>query len=87
MHLFYSGSPQTIRLRKITSQDIPKALKFTNQYAARFEMHQLLQSEEEFSHHFLCPPMPGYVVTYVVEGLITHAITNLFGFLLYNTAS
>ena len=81
-----SGSPKTTGLRKITSQDIPKALKFTNQYAAQFEMHQLLLSEEEFSHHFLCPSMPGYVVTYIVEDPITHAITGLFGFLLYSKA-
>ncbi|XP_065908214.1 uncharacterized protein [Dysidea avara] len=82
-----SGSPKTIGLRKITPKDVPKALEFTNQYAAQFEIHQLFQTEEEFSHHFLCPSMPGYIVTYIVEDPITNHITDLFGFLLYNNGN
>ena len=82
-----SDSLKTTGLRKITPKDVPKALKFTNSYAAQFEIHQFLQNEEEFSHHFLCPPMPGYIITYIVEDPITHDITDLFAFLLYTQSN
>ena len=87
-HLVYSyehsvlpyQSPKTIGLRRITSKDIPKALALTNQYSLQFEISQIFQSEEEFSHWFLCPSIPDYVITYVVEDPVTGDITDLFSF-------
>ena len=87
-HLSYSyehsvlpyQSPKTIGLRRITSKDIPKALALTNQYSLQFEISQIFQSEEEFSHWFLCPSIPDYVTTYVVEDPVTGDITDMFSF-------
>ena len=87
-HLAYSyehsvlpyQSPKTIGLRRITSKDIPKALALTNQYSLQFEISQIFQSEEEFSHWFLCPSIPDYVTTYVVEDPVTGDITDMFSF-------
>ena len=87
-HLIYSyehsvlpyQSPKTIGLRIITSKDIPKALALTNQYSLQFEVSQIFQSEEEFSHHFLCPSIPDLVTTYVVEDPVTGDITDMFSF-------
>ena len=73
-------SPKTIGLRRITSKDIPKALALNNQYSLQFEISQIIQSEEEFSHQFLCPSVPDYVITYVVEDPVTGDITDMFGF-------
>ena len=73
-------SPKTIGLRRITSKDIPKALAFTNQYSLQFQISQIFQSEEEFSHWFLCPSIPDYVTTYVVEDPVTGDITDMFSF-------
>ena len=73
-------SPKTIGLRRITSKDIPKALALTNQYSLQFEISQIFQSEEEFSHWFLCPSIPDYVTTYVVEDPVTGDITDMFSF-------
>ena len=88
-HLAYSyehsvlpyQSPKTIGLRRITSKDIPKALALTNQYSLQFEISQIFQSEEEFSHWFLCPSIPDYVTTYVVEDPVTGDITDMFSFM------
>ena len=73
-------SPKTIGLRRITSKDIPIALALTNQYSLQFEISQIFQSEEEFSHWFLCPSLPEYVTTYVVEDPVTGDITGMFSF-------
>ena len=73
-------SPKTIGLRRITSKDIPKALALTNQYSLQFEISQIFQSEEEFSHWFLCPSVPDHVTTYVVEDPVSGDITDLFSF-------
>ena len=73
-------SPKTIGLRRITSKDIPKALALTNQYSLQFEISQIFQGEEEFSHWFLCPSIPDYVTTYVVEDPVTGDITDMFSF-------
>ena len=73
-------SPKTIGLRKVTSKDIPKALALTNQYSLQFEISQIFQSEEEFSHWFLCPSIPDYVTTYVVEDPVSGDITDMFSF-------
>ena len=39
----------------MTSKDIPSALDLTNKYTSQFEIGQVFQSEEKFSHCFLCP--------------------------------
>ena len=41
---------------------------------------QVFQSEEEFSHQFLCPSIPDYVTTYVVEHPVTGDIADMFSF-------
>ena len=80
-----SSSPKTTGLRQLMSKDIAKGLSFVNQYMSQFEIGQFFQTEEEFSHYFLCPSMPGYVHTYVAEDPITGAITDMFGFKLTDT--
>ena len=77
-------SPKTPGLRKMVPDDIPKALALTNQYASQFEFHQIFRTEEEFSHYFLCPSIPGYVITYVVEDPTSGSLTDLFGIRLYS---
>ena len=47
---FPYSSPRTVGLRKMKTSDIPKAFNLTNQYTSRFEIGQVFQSEEEFSH-------------------------------------
>ena len=64
----------------MSPEDIPEALKLVNFYCSKFEISQVFKSEEEFSHHFLCPSVPDYVVTYVVEDPTTHNITDMFTF-------
>ena len=73
-------TPKTNGLRRIIPKDIPEALNLVNCYGSKFEISQVFKSEEEFSHHFLCPSVPGYVVTYVVEDPTTHNITDMFAF-------
>ena len=74
------SSPRTVGLRKITSKDIPKALALINQYALQFEVAQIFQNEEEFSHRFLCSSIPDYITTYVVEDPVSGDITDMFSF-------
>jgi len=61
------NSPSTPGWRKMTSEDVPSALALVNKYSSQFEIRQVFTSEEEFSHHFLCPAIPNHVFTYVVE--------------------
>jgi len=85
MPLPYS-TPQTVGLRKITSEDIPSALAVTNKYTSQFEIGCVFQSEEEFSHWFLSRSLPTKdvsLVTYVVEDPITGSITDMFSFELF----
>jgi len=72
--------PKTAGLRKMTPEDVPSALILTNQYTSNFEIGQLFKIEEEFLHYFLCPSIPDYMTTYVVEDPISGNITDLFGF-------
>ena len=65
-------------LRRIRPEDVPRALAFTNQYSSQYKIGQIFQSEEEFSHWFLCPSMPDHVITYVVEDPISGDITDMF---------
>ena len=72
------NSQRTAGLRKMTPEDVPSALSLTNQYTSKFEIGQLFKTEEEFLHFFLCPSIPDYMITYVVEDPINGAITDLF---------
>jgi len=65
-------------------RDVTKALALINQYVSQFEIGQVFQTEEEFSHYFMCPSLPGLVVSYVVEDPITASITDLFGLIIQN---
>ena len=59
--------------------DVPKALALTNQYTSQFEIGQVFQSEEEFSHWFLSP-FHDDMTTYVVEEPNSGNITDMFSF-------
>ena len=78
-HLPYT-TQRTVGLRRMKSSDVTKAVALTNQYTSQFEIGQVFQSEEEFSHWFLCPSIPDYVTTYVVEDPVTGDITDMFSF-------
>ena len=73
-------SPKTVGLRRMRQKHIPKALSLTNKYASQFEIGHVFQTEDEFSHHFLCSPLPDYIITYVVEDPITGNVTDMFSF-------
>ena len=70
-------TPRTVGLRRMTPSDVPKALALTNQYTSQFEIGQVFQSEEEFSHWFLSP-LRENVTTYVVEEPNSGNITDMF---------
>ena len=73
------ATPRTVGLRRMKATDVPKALALTNQYTSQFEIGQVFQSEEEFSHWFLSP-LQDEVTTYVVEELNSGNITDMFSF-------
>ena len=73
-------SPTTPGWRAMTSKDIPSALALTNKYTSQFEIRQVFQSEEEFSHYFMCPMIENCMHTYVVEDPVTGDITDVAGF-------
>ena len=74
------NSPTTPGWRAMTSKDIPSALALTNKYTSQFEIGQVFQSEEEFSHYFMCPVIENYIQAYVVEDPVTGDITDVAGF-------
>ena len=78
-------SPKTPGWRAMTSKDIPSALALTNKYASQFEIGQVFQSEEEFSHYLMCPVIENYMQVYVVEDPVTDNITDVAGFRLDQT--
>ena len=71
------SSPRTPGWRRMTSEDVPKALALVNKWSSQFEIRQVLNSEEEFAYNFLCSIQPNYVYTYVVEdeGNITDLVS------------
>ena len=71
------NSPRTPGLRKMRPADIPKAFALTNQYVSEFEIRQIFNSKNEFSHYFL---YQGQRMAYVVEDPITKKITDMFAF-------
>ena len=77
------SSPRTPGWRRMTSEDVPSALALINKWSSQFEIRQVFNSEEEFAHHLLCPAVPNYVFTYVVENEANN-ITDLVSFRLVN---
>ena len=73
-------SPKTPGWRVMTSKDIPSALALTNKYTSQFEIGQVFQSEEEFSHYLMCPVIENYMQAYVVEDPVTGDITDVAAF-------
>ena len=73
------SSPRTPGWRRMTSEDVPSALALINKWSSQFEIRQVFNSEEEFAHEFLCPTVPNYVLTYVVENE-TNKIIDLINF-------
>ena len=73
------ATPRTVGLRRIKPSDVSKAFALTNQYTSQFEIGQVFQSEEEFSHWFLSP-LQDEVTTYVVEEPNSGNITDMFSF-------
>ena len=73
-------STKTPGWRAMTSKDVPSALALTNKYTSQFEIGQVFQSEEEFSHYFMCPVMKNHMQAYVVEDPVTGNITDVAGF-------
>ena len=72
------SSPRTPGWRRMTSEDVPSASALINKWSSRFEIRQVFNSEEEFAYEFLCPILPNYVFTYVVENAAN--ITDLVSF-------
>ena len=78
-------SPRTVGLRRMKPSDVPKAFTLTNQYTSQFEIGQVFQSEEEFSHWFLSP-LRDDLTTYVVEEPNSGNITDMFSFIIGGVA-
>ena len=66
----------------MTSEDVPSVLILINKWSSQFEIRQVFNSEEEFVHYYLCPTIPNYVYTNVVENEAN--ITDLVSFRLVN---
>ena len=79
-------SPRTIGLRRMKPSDVTKAFTLTNQYSSQFEIGQVFQSEEEFSHWFL-NPLRDDLTTYVVEEPNSGNITDMFSFVAFDFKS
>ena len=73
------ASTKTVGLRRMKKSDVPKAMALTNKYTSQFEIGQVFQSEEEFSHWFLSPLLNN-VATYVVEESNSGNITDMFSY-------
>ena len=79
------SSPRTPGWRRMTSEDVPSALALINKWSSQFEIRQVFNSEEEFVHYYLCPTVPNYIYTYVVENEANN-ITDLVNFGLISKA-
>ena len=77
------SSPRTPGWRRMTSEDVPSALALINKWSSQFEIRQAFNSEEEFAHYYLCPTIPNYVYTYVMENEANN-ITDLVRFRYFN---
>ena len=72
------SSPRTPGWRRMTLEDVPSALALINKWSSQFEIRQVFNSEEEFVHYYLCPTIPNFSYTYVVENDVN--ITDLVSF-------
>ena len=63
----FPDSPRTPGWRRMTSEDVPSALTLINKWSSQFEIRQVFDSEEEVLHYLLCPIVPNYAFTYIVE--------------------
>ena len=79
-------SSRTVGLKRMKPSDVPKAFTLTNQYTSQFEIGQVFQSEEEFSHWFLSP-LRDDLTTYVVEEPNSGNITDMFSFMAFDYES
>ena len=77
------SSPRTPGWRRMTSEDVPSALALINKWSSQFEIRQVLNTEEDFVYEFLCPTIPNFVYTYVVENEANN-VTDLVSFRLGN---
>ena len=77
------ATPRTVGLRRMKPSDVSKAFTLTNQYTSQFEIGQVFQSEEEFSHRFLSP-LRDDLTTYVVEEPNSGSITDMFSFVTFD---
>ena len=78
-HLLLSSPSTTVPgWRRMTQKDIPNALAFVNKNLSQFEIRQVFTSEEEFSHCYLCPAMPNFMYSYIVES--NDSITDLVSY-------
>ena len=68
----------------MASEDVPSALALINKWSSQFEIRQVFNNEEEFAHNYLCPTIPNYMYTYVVENEAN--ITDLVSFRFVNEA-
>ena len=80
------SSPRTPGWRRMTSEDVPSALALINKWSSQFEIRQVFDSEEELAHYLLCPTVPNYVFTYVVQNE-TKNISDLVRYLLFTDQS
>ena len=78
------SSPTTPGWRRMTSDDVPRALALINKWSSQFEIRQVFDSEEELAHYLLCPTLPNSAITYVVENK-NKSITDLVRYLLFPT--
>jgi len=78
----FSSPPKISGWKKLTPELVPSALALVNKYLSQFEIRQVITSEEEFSHHFLCPAIPDLVFTYVVQS--RSVVTDLVSFRVYH---
>ena len=77
------SSPRTPGWRRMTTEDVPSTLALINKWSSQFEIRQVFNSEEEFVHYYLCPTIPNFVYTYVVE----NDVNNITDFVSFRLAS
>ena len=74
------SSPRTPGWRRMTSEDVPSALALINKWSSQFEIREVFNSEEEFSHNFV---FQRWVFSYVVADK-SNNLTDLVNFMLYD---